>query len=340
MPATQMSKQQPSSFLLMAVTVLALLGRSVDAAPIKQIKQTRAITKTFAFPTKYSLGRLIVLPEQFEGSIGENKTSQRAIGQVTVTIPNGYELMLDIGADAISHASELEKLPPDAFDIIKLSAVNVEDDGKSFSDQILSHVSHFTSLKRLLVSRSDASDRGLKVLKGLHNLQSIDAAMTATHGDFLESIVTPNQISHLVLNNVELNEGNLRYISGWSHLQELSLERTNITNQGLQYIGRCTSIRTLRLRTNPRISDDGITSLLSLNQLVKLDLRKSGITAKGISKLKSMKSLKFLTVSDSSITLPQLAKLQCELKGVSLTREHAANEADSYMQHLFRPISR
>jgi hypothetical protein len=78
----------------------------------------------------------------------------------------------------------------------------------------------------------------------------------------------------------------------------VSLNGTNINDEGLKYLNTCNSINNLNL-TFTSISDKGIAHLISLSKLEYLRLKETNITTKGLLNLNN-KSLEELFLSDAS----------------------------------------
>jgi hypothetical protein len=84
----------------------------------------------------------------------------------------------------------------------------------------------------------------------------------------------------------------------FSSLESVSLNGTNINDEGLKYLNTCNSINNLNL-TFTSISDKGIAHLISLSKLEYLRLKETNITTKGLLNLNN-KSLEELFLSDAS----------------------------------------
>lgn len=84
----------------------------------------------------------------------------------------------------------------------------------------------------------------------------------------------------------------------FSSLESVSLNGTNINDEGLKYLSTCNSINNLNL-TFTSISDKGIAHLISLSKLEYLRLKETNITTKGLLNLNN-KSLEELFLSDAS----------------------------------------
>lgn len=84
----------------------------------------------------------------------------------------------------------------------------------------------------------------------------------------------------------------------FSSLESVSLNGTNINDEGLKYLNTCNSINNLNL-TFTSISDKGIAHLIRLSKLEYLRLKETNITTKGLLNLNN-KSLEELFLSDAS----------------------------------------
>jgi hypothetical protein len=127
------------------------------------------------------------------------------------------------------------------------------------------------------------------------------------------------------------------------HLYKLSLEHSSLTPAGLTAIAQCAQLRSLvlmdagltdatlaslkslrylehlNLNNNPKITDEGLKTLASLERLRSLHLAHTSITNKGLETLKSLEGLRTLNVVQTAVSqkaLEQLAEAMPNLRNI------------------------
>ncbi|RZS93549.1 hypothetical protein [Aquimarina brevivitae] len=100
----------------------------------------------------------------------------------------------------------------------------------------------------------------------------------------------------------------LKKLKLFPNLTSISLNGTNITDYGLQFIGDCSGLENINL-TFTSISDLGIVHLTKLNNLKHLRLKETYITAKSIVYFNQMPNLKSLQIHETEISGSDLKDL-------------------------------
>ncbi len=101
----------------------------------------------------------------------------------------------------------------------------------------------------------------------------------------------------------------LRKFKEFTHLESVSLNGTNITDIGLQYIAGCPTIENINL-TFTEITDKGISYLTRLKALKFLRLKDTRISKKSIPYFNQMTLLESLQVHETEISGCDLLELQ------------------------------
>ena len=123
----------------------------------------------------------------------------------------------------------------------------------------------------------------------------------------------------------------------FSSLESVSLNGTNINDEGLKYLSTCNSINNLNL-TFTSISDKGIAYLINLSNLEYLRLKETNITDKSISYFNHMISLKELQVHETNITTKGLLNLNNKSLEVLFLSDASSQEDIINLKHLSRKI--
>jgi hypothetical protein len=163
---------------------------------------------------------------------------------------------------------------------------------------------------RVLWPTAITGDRGLEVLRGLHQKEEIELNRTE---------ITDAGLAHLAAWKLKKigAEGTKITAAGLRHLQKseltwLDLANTPIGDDALALAGQCPKLRTLKV-AGTKISDEGLATLQGLKHLESLDLMGcANVTDKGIAALPRLPRLNALWLSGTKITdagLVELAKL-------------------------------
>jgi hypothetical protein len=82
-----------------------------------------------------------------------------------------------------------------------------------------------------------------------------------------------------------LDDVGLRYVSDIPTIENLDLQNTMISNEGLSVLERLPDLKYLRLKENAQLSNECIPHLLKLKQLVNLQIHETSIDQYGVNQL-------------------------------------------------------
>ena len=94
-----------------------------------------------------------------------------------------------------------------------------------------------------------------------------------------------------------------------SHLTQLDLSKTKVTDKALVNVGKCRNLTHLDLRQT-QIGDDGLSALRNLENLWYINLLNTKVTNRGLSTLKEIKSLKEIYLWQSDVTASGVKELR------------------------------
>jgi hypothetical protein len=89
-----------------------------------------------------------------------------------------------------------------------------------------------------------------------------------------------------------LDDDGLRYVSYVQTIENLDLQDTRISNEGLSVLERLPNLKYLRLKENAQLSNECIPHLLKLKQLVDLQIHETSIDQDGVNQLVVMDTLR------------------------------------------------
>ena len=108
-------------------------------------------------------------------------------------------------------------------------------------------------------------------------------------------------IENLNLNGTTISDEGLRHLSGLTSLRHLHLWQTRVTNDGLDHLKDMQELRTLNLSAT-KIGDGAVEKLVGLKNLTSLDIAAVPLTDAGIEPLQKMPWLGRISLSQTAIT--------------------------------------
>ncbi|QDU82902.1 Leucine Rich repeats (2 copies) [Polystyrenella longa] len=215
---------------------------------------------------------------------------------------------LDVKGPGLSFLKQLPALESLAIDI---------------SDQQLSYFNHSTSLREIQLDRSIISDRGLSLLTGFPNLESVNLSGNQLVTDQgLEQLQQLKKLKRLNLMNANVSRKENRItLKGVQHLTEINtLEKLYLPSQGIgeEVLELITALPHLKqfwggVDQKTPLSDDAMKNLPKLTQLEELHLNTKGITETGLGYIGSLSNLKVLhlptIINESNNSLKLISSL-------------------------------
>lgn len=159
----------------------------------------------------------------------------------------------------------------------------------------------------------DIDDDGLKNLQGLSQLRELSlngAEQISDTGLAHLSAVTTLRV--LDLQRTKITDDSLEWIGRQRHLQRLSIHETAITDAGISHLADLKELTALNL-SKTQVSDQGLVHLTGLKELVWLQLRNTVITDAGVKHLRQLTSLESLYFDSVKISKKTTADLQARL---------------------------
>jgi hypothetical protein len=324
--------------LLSLVALLApcnAFAKSAQSTPLSAKKDVRRIV----FSRDVSLGKLYLVQSAEFGFINETNSFASAKGTVEVTVPPGYELVLNAGGELIRHPELLDVIPADALDGLKIVALNLgEEEVPSVTNLVLAHAGRLTGLKRIFVSRSDVTDAGLVHLAKLRNLKTLDISLTPAEGKFLKSLQDLKNVEYLSVSESEMKPENLQYLKRWTKLRDFYARRVQLTNGSLQFLTQCQNLQGLDLGQNERIDDNSIKIINTFRHLLWIDLDQTKITPGGLEQLKPSSNATRILVSDRILTRQEAQRLEKKLKPIIITVKSNHSVPDRDLTRILSPL--
>lgn len=172
------------------------------------------------------------------------------------------------------------------------------------SDGALRAVSQLPKLKRLFLTRRQATDEGLAAVAGLKELETLmiwDADAVTDVG--IAHMAGLPKLRNVHISNGAIGDGSLAAFAQLPSIEKLSLQGNNFSDAGLNHLAGLKQLRTLWIGMNKQsITDAGAQHLVGLENLETLDLQNSRLTPACVAGLRRMKNLKSLYLDGTDET--------------------------------------
>ncbi|UCE48112.1 MAG: hypothetical protein JSW47_21255, partial [Phycisphaerales bacterium] len=305
--------------------LILLLGMSVYTVRAETSGQSRIVH----FPADKSLGRLRI---RDRGSQHWQDWKDYGFARGDVVVPDDKELELTVIFEAFDNRSCLVALDPDDIqeldicsqEIADADLVHIKDltglESLTFGGTCMGpcpltghglfNLKNMTKLRFLMLDCTNLTDDNFVHLKSLKALEKLWIHRNRQFtGDGLVHLVNLPSLCELQLYSTPIGNDALKHVNKLKALEALSLQSTQVTDEGLAHLKDMSSLKELLI---PRqITDDGLVHLKGLTSLEKLIIYSTDITDVGFAHLKNLSSLKSLTLFSPRVTpaaVEQLAK--------------------------------
>ncbi|MGB5518074.1 MAG: response regulator [Gammaproteobacteria bacterium] len=164
--------------------------------------------------------------------------------------------------------------------------------------------------QKLDLLSTQISDRELgNLLASLHDLRFLSLAETRVGDAGLVHLQSLTNLQELHLDHSDITDEGLQLLTTLPKLEILDLKGTRITDAGLVHVGHMTGLKGLYL-TRTAITDAGLENLRSLSKLETLILWDTAIGDAGLEHLKSLQHLKEVILWNTRVSQQGAATLQ------------------------------
>jgi hypothetical protein len=159
------------------------------------------------------------------------------------------------------------------------------------SDAGLEHLKGLSQLRWLKLNHTHVSDAGLEHLEGLPHLEQLDLSGTKVTDAGLQHLEGLPRLREVWLDDTQITDAGLKHLKRLAQLQKLRLDNTKVTDAGLEHLQGLPKLygfpqlQELSL-IGTQVTDAGLEHVRELNQLQKLWLAKTKVTAEGVKKLR------------------------------------------------------
>ncbi len=251
------------------------IGKSVKKSPVSvffsNTGERSGKLRTFHFPLK-SIGKI--------GHGDDEDKFAPAQGDLVLSIPIGFE----VGSDP----SVLSGFRSDEVQALLMQGLSVDDSATRL-------FRNWRNLDTLNLDWCDIGDDSIANMQTLPKLSRLHVANTHISAVGLQQLKLEN-LSLLEVNNITYAGEILPKLRHSKKLDNLRMAKTGLKDADLKLIGQISPLVVLDIRGNP-ISDKGIESLASLQNLDYLWFSATNVTPKCIKSIKKMPHLKGITLS-------------------------------------------
>jgi Leucine-rich repeat (LRR) protein len=147
-----------------------------------------------------------------------------------------------------------------------------------------------------------ATDSDMPGLAQLHDLRRLDLSLTRISDRGLRALKSAPAIEELNLYFAELitDEG-AAAIKGWQHLRKLNLRGTKITDATLEFLSGVPTLESLDIGW-AQITDTGLDQLVALNNLRRLTMGGNKLTDTALQFLRQMPQIEYLDLGGTQRT--------------------------------------
>ena len=236
-------------------------------------------TQTLQFPTDYSIGKLYVLNDKYQGEFAREYVTKQAFNaRGTVNVKRGLRLSL-VGNYALTeHMNALSRLPADSLIHLDLRKLEIESPA-------LANVINLRSLWQLELENTDINDDGLPFLSTLTKLKCLGLSKTLITGRTLGALQNMTDLISLDLGRTRLDQKYLPALPKIKNLLSLRLDECGITDSGMHTLALMPNLCALSLKENKGITDKGLAELRSIKTLGALQLDGTPISDNGFKQL-------------------------------------------------------
>jgi hypothetical protein len=114
--------------------------------------------------------------------------------------------------------------------------------------------------------------------------------------DELKKLAVCPNLKFADFHGTNLDDVGLEHVSQVATLENLDLQDTKITNDGLAYLARLPRLRHLRLKENRQLTNECVPHLLRLESLTDLQIHETSIDQHGVESLASLPNLRDICV--------------------------------------------
>ncbi|MBM3981903.1 MAG: hypothetical protein FJ304_16850 [Planctomycetes bacterium] len=166
-------------------------------------------------------------------------------------------------------------------------------------------------VRRLELSGTAVTSKGLVHLKGLKELEILNVCLTAVSDDGFEHLAGLTKMRRMVICASKITGSGFKHLGAFAQIESINLHSTPASDAGLEAIGKLTNLHRLEI-VHTSVTDAGLKHLANLTQLRQLHVASHDTTESALPFLAKLTELYELDVYEkaaSNATCAQIAKL-------------------------------
>jgi hypothetical protein len=211
-----------------------------------------------------------------------------AQGDVSLTIPPGYNVVLEANRRLFENPALLKEVSPNGIDLLRLSFTSMDDREDHMLDQAVGYVDNIRGLRVLFFDRSETNDAQVSKLRNLPHLCSINFFWSSIDGSCFAGLSAFPELYEIDAPLCQLDEQKLIGLARIPKLRNLDLGRDHLTLTGAKSLAKLVNLVHLSVGDNPQFDDECVKFLQPLSHLRSLDLRGTKITLDGIKSIRGL----------------------------------------------------
>ena len=166
-------------------------------------------------------------------------------------------------------------------------------------------------LRRLELSGTAVTSKGLEHLKHLKHLEVLNVCLTAVSDDGFEHLAGMTKMRRMVVCSSKITGSGFKHLEGMKQIESINLHSSPASDAGLEAIGKLTNLRRLEI-VHTNVTDAGLKHVANLTNLRQLHVASHDTTENALPFLAKLTELEQLDVYEkaaSNATCAQIAKL-------------------------------
>jgi hypothetical protein len=141
-------------------------------------------------------------------------------------------------------------------------------------------------VRALCLGHTNITDRGLRRLVGLDDLEWLDLTACRITDDGVKSLPAAPKLKRLSLERTRITDLSCDKLSTFVGLEELDLSHTEVTDVGIASLATLQNLRSLWL-TGAKVGDEAVPTIVKLKQLEHLNLNETSVSQEAWQELKA-----------------------------------------------------
>ena len=245
----------------------------------------------------------------FIGLLALGCNSSTSIAPETVNAKKAPEVSkkISVTPDDAASVSTIEALADKFRRDGNENLIEVDFRGATIDDSNLSALKMLPKIRSVLLSGTDVTDEGMKVLGTISTLENLDLRDCAISDDGLASLSSLGKIKAIKLSGKSggctVSDDGMQHIANFKNLKVLGVDSLwDISEDGIAKLTDLKNLQELYMADTPA-GDEAIKLLSQFPNLRKLRFAQNQITAEGIAALPNLKKLEELDLSECSLIL-------------------------------------